>query len=88
MEEPLDPLWVAEKYKISIDDPKFWVYFANEAKRVIGFFTGLIETEETFRDLYNFEELECYKYSILKEGVCKRKCKKNPELLESILKEK
>lgn len=65
IEEPLDPLWVAEKHGVSIEDPKFWEIFAEECKEILSFMLDLQKVETGFQELREFEEMECRKFDDL-----------------------
>lgn len=81
VEEPLDPLWVAEKHGVSEDDPEFWKYFANEAREIMSFMGGMQLSNEGFRDINSFEKEECRKQFDIQFDLCdregKRRRKKN-----------
>lgn len=74
IEEPLDPYWVAKKYNISIDDPEFWKIFAEECKEILSFLLDLQKVEKGFKELTDFEELECRKYDDIDLKLFNRKC--------------
>jgi hypothetical protein len=79
VEEPLDPLWVAKKYGISKDDEHFWEYVAKEAKDVMAFLTGYVKTEDRYRDINKFEDLDSNKYKKFSFGCCGPSKKKKSE---------
>lgn len=76
IEEPLDPLWIAEKRGVDINDAEFWRHFADEARDIMSWVSNNQLTNEGFRDLLKFEKDECRKHFDIAFDICNREGKK------------
>lgn len=75
---PLDPKFVWKKYGIKDpeNDPDAWKYVAKEVKEIMSFMNGYQSTEDGFREITKFEDMECHKNKIFDIKLFSRKCKK------------